>query len=210
MSSSESIAGMNDKREPNDNEVVISHASMEVPLERILLIRKDDCYCAIKFIRNWTEIDEDRMKLSEKTAAAGPVSKKFTEDAATKKYAIYESYYQGDGSGDFSKTNVIKIKETASLLPYKGSIRPFINQPGNPYVKCNSIKLTWGYKKKVYFSPPNKKGADYGFELAPTPWSDISQVNVFDPKVKWYKHEDNREWIYMPIDRLWGDQKTNE
>ncbi len=83
--------------------------------------------------------------------------------------------------------------------------RPFIYQPGDAYIKCGPIKLGWNYRAKVATMPPDKAAGDHGFELAPTPWTDISQVNVFDPRVKWYRYDEKRERVFIPIDKLWSE-----
>lgn len=207
MSVREGIAGMDDYREPKDSEIFIGHACIELPLERLLLIRKGSRYCAIKFIRYWMEVDEERKKMFSKDVAQGTFTARMIQDATMKRYAAYEAYYQGDGSGDFSKNNVTKNEDAASALPLTGPFRPFIYQPGNSFVECGPIKLTWQYKKMVCFGPPDKGRGDFGFELAPTPWVDISQMNVSDPRIKWYRDDDKRERVYMPIDSLWVDQK---
>jgi hypothetical protein len=179
-----SFAGMYEYLEPKAaNEVVIHGGGIEVPLERILLVRKDTHYCAVKFTRFWTLKDEEE------------------------KYAAYEVYYQGDGSGDFSRINVKKSENIASWFPFKGPFRPFIYQPGDCYVECGPFKLVWGYKKKVGFGAPDKGRGDFGFELAPTPWTHISQVNVFDPRVMWYRDDEKRERAFIPVDKLWNVKK---
>ena len=40
---------------------------------------------------------------------------------------------------------------------------------------------------------------------APTKWTDISQVIAFDPRLRWYRYDENREDTYIPIDQLWED-----
>lgn len=177
-----------DYLEPKDDEVAIHCGAIEIPLKRILLIRKDTHYCAVRFTKFWTE-KEKREK---------------------EKYATYEAYYQSDGSGNFSNKNVTKIDGKASWLPFKGPFRPFIYQPGDSYIKCGPYKLVWEYKKIVGFGPPDKGRGDFGFELAPTPWRDIKEVNVFDPRVKWYKNDEKRKRIFIPIDKLWEGTEEKE
>ncbi len=179
-----SLAGTYDYLEPKDNEVAIYFNCVEVPLDRILLIRKDLNYCALKFTKFWTEKD------------------------GKEKFAAYEVYYQGDGSGDFSNNNnMTKSEDVASAFPVKGPFRPFIYQPGNSYIKCGSYKLTWNYKKKVGVMPPDKGLGDFGFELSPTPWTDIKEVNIKDHRVKWYRYDEKRERVFILIDKLWQDNK---
>jgi hypothetical protein len=31
-------------------------------------------------------------------------------------------------------------------------------------------------------------------------------VNVFDPRVKWYRYDEKRERIFIHIDRLWENK----
>jgi hypothetical protein len=174
----EGIAGMANL-ELKANEVAIHHSGIELPVERILLIRKNSFYCAIIFTRFWTEKD------------------------GKEKYAAYKVYFQEDGTGDFSNKNVALSEGVASEMPLRGPFRPFIYQPGDSYVKCGPYRLTWAFKTFVGFMPPDKELGDFGFELAPTKWTDISQVNVFDPRLKWLRYDENRKRVNITVDELW-------
>jgi hypothetical protein len=206
ISAKEGIAGIYDYLEPKASEAVIDRGCVEVPLGTILLIRKDSHYCALKFIRYWTEIDEKQKEKNAPYEARGGIEAELARERYTKKYAAYEVFYQGDGSGDFLRNNVVKSEHIASWLPLKGPFRPFIYQPGDSYVKCGPYRLVWRYKKRVCFIPTGKGEGDFGFELAPTPWTEISQVNVFDPRVKWYRYDEKRERVFIPIDKLWENK----
>lgn len=191
-------AGAYDELQPKDNEVGIYYSGVAVPLNRIILIRKNAEYCAIKFIKVWTEFDEERYK-----TYTHHVDVELDKYYSTKKYADYEGYYQGDGSGSFTKTNVKITRETASWLPLKGPFRPFIYQPGRARVECGPYRLGWQYKTFVSSIPKGKYLEEHGFELAPTTWKDIKEINVFDPRVKWYRYDEKREKLFIPIDKLW-------
>jgi hypothetical protein len=206
ISAREGVAGMYDYLEPKANEVLIGHACIEVPLGNILLVRKDTHYCALKFTRYWTEIDEKQKEKNVPYEARGGIDAELARERYTKKFAAYEVYYQEDGSADFSRSNVVKSEHIASWLPLKGPFRPFIYQPGNSHVKCGPFRLVWAYKKSVCFIPSGKGEGDFGLELAPTPWTEISQVNVFDPRVKWYRYDEKRERVFIPIDKLWQNE----
>lgn len=134
-----SLADMYDYLAPKDNEVFIVHSCIEIPLGNMLLIRKDSHFCALKFTRVWTEQE------------------------GKEKYATYEVYHQGDGSGDFSKNNVTKSEGKASALPLRGPFRPFIYQPGDSFIKCGPFKLVWEFKKRVCLGPPDKGRGNFGF-----------------------------------------------
>jgi len=156
--------------------VLIGFESIAMPLGRIILIRKGQKYCAIKFIDTWlgeTEWDH---------------------------FSSYEYYYQGDGSGDFSKGNI--ISGTGEL--YFPRIRPFLNMLGyqkgrNTTIKCGGMKFEWIFIASLYLSKT--------YELAPTPWMNINEVNDQDPRIKWYKKDSHRKKLEVPIDQLWDDAK---
>jgi hypothetical protein len=62
----------------------------------------------------------------------------------------------------------------------------------------------------IYFFSLSQKDGDYGIELAPTKWTDISQVNVFDPRLKWYRYDEKRKDTFIPIDQLWENGKEEK
>lgn len=207
----ESIAGRYGFLEPGDNEVAISYCCVEIPLKRILLIRKDEYYYALKFTRNWTEADEkEKKELDEHYVSKGIINDEKASKFYNKKYAAYEVYYQKDGSADFSKNNILKKENTASWFPPKGPFRPFIYNSGDVHVKCGPFKLSWEYKNIVCGVPSGKDCGEYGFELAPTPWTDIKDVNAKDPRIKWYRYDEKRERVVIPIDKLWKDVENKE
>ncbi len=159
---------------------VVGPVALKVPLGRIILVRKDSEYCAIKFIQFWTGKTEEDW------------------------FASYESYYQGDKSGDFSRKTVEVRKEKLSSSKPRG-IGRFAFSFGNRDVLCGHIKLEWTDKGWVYFYGSDQREGDYGIELAAIPWTDISRVNVFDPRVKWYRYDPERKRVNIPIDKLLGD-----
>jgi hypothetical protein len=82
MGGEEMVAYGQETRPPGSDEVLIGPNAIIIPLGRILLVRKDLDYCGIKFTRFWTGKTLDDQ------------------------YAAYESYYQGDKTGDFSNSKV--------------------------------------------------------------------------------------------------------
>lgn len=190
----ETKASDQDVRKARDpNMLVIAPNAISIPVGRILLVCKESNYCAIKFTETWKG------------------------ESAEDSFAKYESYYQGDGTGDFSKDNA---KFNKALLAERAHI-PYIRifprlggypaGPENMQIKCGPIKLAWsGGWNWVYFNERTWKSGDHGIELAPTKWSDISQVNVFDPRLKWYRYDDKRKDMYIPIDQLWEDTENRK
>ena len=166
----------------DNNNVVIGPISLRVPLGHIMLVRKDSEYCAIKFTRFWTgKTAEDR-------------------------FAKYESYFQGDKSGDFLNMNVqVRKEELSSPKPW--GIGRFSFSFGNRNVLCGHIKLEWTGEGWVYFTGSDQREGDYGIELAATQWTNIVEVNVFDPRLKWYRYDPKRRKKHIPIDKLWEESK---
>ena len=169
-------------RPPGKNELYIGPNAIEMPLGRILLIRKDTDYCTIKFTNFGTGITEDDL------------------------FARYEAHYQGDKTGEFLKNNVqFKIHDLSSPKP-KWSILGHPIFTGDRNVLCEDIKLWWTGRGIVCFFGLGQKQGDYGIELAPTPWTDIKEVNVKDPQVKWYRYDEKRKKVLIPIDKLWEEK----
>jgi len=135
---------------PGPNEVRIAFSGVDMPPGRIPLIQKDKEYCALKFIQCWTEKE------------------------GKERFATYEVYHQGDGTGDFSNKNVKITQGKASILRPHGPFFPLLWQPGNPEVRCGSLRLAWDYRGFVCFYGRHDSPGEYGIKLAPTPWTDIS------------------------------------
>lgn len=77
---------------------------------------------------------------------------------------------------------------------------------GNQEVSCGPIRLRWLGGSLVYFYDKDRSAeGDYGIELAPTPWTELSQVNLSDSNIKWYKYQGDRPRVNIPIDNLWGN-----
>lgn len=153
------------------DEVLIAYSGVSMPLGRVLLAKNGPEYCAIKFTDTWLgESKHDH-------------------------YSSYEFYYQGDGSGDFSKSNV--ISGTGEL--YFPKIQPLIFDLGyskgsKKNITCGKMIYKWLFVATVLIDKN---------ELAPTPWTHIKDVNVNDPRVRWYKKDSDRKRVTVPIDQLW-------
>lgn len=180
------IASASDNEEtfvpPQSQEVHLAPNGVVMPLGRILLVRRGTEYCALKFIRFWTgKTERDR-------------------------YAEYESYCPREASDnpEFRAERVEKKRETASFSRLFGFGRLAFSL-GNKEVKCGSLRLFWSGKGAVYFFARDQSQGDHGIELAPTPWSDISQVNISDPNVRWYRYNETRKRVNIPVDKLWPD-----
>lgn len=150
---------------------------IEMPLNKIFLIHKGELYGVVKL----TKFRTGKNKKD--------------------KYASYRCWYQDDGTGDFSGKSVkFEDKEASSKL---FGIGRFSFNLGNEEIRCGAFRLWWWGKGMVYFFEKGQEFADYGIELAPTKWTDIKEVNVFDPRLKWFKYDKNRSRTDIPINSLW-------
>lgn len=118
------------------------------------------------------------------------------------KYADYESYFIGDF---LRKDSVVLGRHTASAK----FIMRFIFL-GNQEVICGPIRLFWSGGTTVYFYGKEQEEADYGVELAPTPWTQVSQIDLFDPRIKWFGYDGQRKRLNIPIDNIWSNFETNQ
>jgi tetratricopeptide (TPR) repeat protein len=163
-------------------EIQVAPNCVKMPLGRIMLVRKGSHYCAVKFTEGWTG------------------------ETIFDCFENYEAYDLGDGIGNPFDKSVLCEKGQLISRRYVG-IHHLIIPAGhqNEDLKCGPIKLFWTIGA-VYFCDlrKNPKKCDYSIELAPTKWTDISQVNLFDPRLKWYKDEDRKD-IFIRVDQLWED-----
>jgi hypothetical protein len=184
------IVNADESSQPMDKKVSIAPNAIGVPLGNILLMRKNNVYGAVRFTQCWTGKTEFEQ------------------------HAEYESFYQGDKSGDFSKSNVKYRKEEVF---YK---KPSFSIFGHPIsigdkkdIRFGPVELWWSALNCVafvYFNRHDKKQGDYyDIELAPTKWSKISEVNVFDRRLTWYRFDESRKRIAIPLDQLWDDEEDN-
>lgn len=172
------------------NNVIITPVAVNMPLGKILLVRRNSDYCAIKFTKIWSE---NATEVDSIFAARG-----------SDQYAMYDSYYQADKTGDFSKKNV-QFKKDKLSFPKPRGIGRFSFSFGNKDVRCGPFQLFWFGQGWIYFYGSGQKESDYDIELSPTKWTDIGQVNVSEPRLKWYRYDAKRQDTKIAIDELWKD-----
>ncbi len=114
-------------------------------------------------------------------------------------YTAYEFHYQGDGSGDFSKDTVESGTGELFFPKVRGWMGIPIISGAKDTIRCGGIKIKWFYIATVDFLKN---------ELAPTPWTSITQVNVHDHRIQWYQKDSKRKKRTIHIDRLWDDKEN--
>jgi hypothetical protein len=58
------------------------------------------------------------------------------------------------------------------------------------------------YPANVSVHTEGTKLGDHGIELAPTRWSAINEVNVSDPRLRWFRYDEKRKETYIPREDL--------
>ena len=183
-------AGENDLRKA----AVVFFASVAAPAGKFLLIRKGSDMCAVRFtsFRRGHDAKPPTLFWS----------------GAERKFAEFDWYYQGDGSGNFTDKNIQFGHTKLQLNPTWGYAHMTF-QTGQTAVKCGRIRLVWHYPYIVTIYPGGKLG-DFGFELAPTAWDKIDDVDAGSPLLKWYRYEEDRKPLVIPSNDLVGSEKTKK
>jgi len=147
-----------------------------MPVGRVLLISRDNFVGALKFLHN--------------------------EERPDGRYSKYEYF-------EYEKGGFMKVREgEISFKPSPGKGIFFHESPdklGAPLKLANfTLSAIAGGKEHstVYFwSKPSK--VDQRVRVAPTPWKEIGEVNLSDPRIRWFGHDDGRERRVIPIDKIW-------
>jgi hypothetical protein len=167
------------------NKVLIAPNAILMPPGKILLLRKETSgFGAIRFLNFWSgNTDDDR-------------------------YAEYESYYQPRLKDGHLGGQDLVVNKGKLSSPKPWGIGRLSFSFGKKEIRCGPVKLYWAGKGSVYFYSLNQKEGDYGIELAPTNWSDISEVDFSDSSIRWYRYDSARQRTTIFIDQFWPTDKN--
>jgi hypothetical protein len=173
------VMASGDKVETNQlsGEVVLAANCIKMPLGKILLARKDSSYCGVKLTKVWVEAEDDR-------------------------YAEYESYFEGVENGEFVAER-LKPRRGRLSFPKPRGLGRLAFSFGNRDIPCGTFKLAWYGDRWIYFSGTGQEQGDHGVELAPTGWTDTSQIDILDPRVKWYRYDEKRTDTVINLGEVW-------
>ena len=164
-------------------DAVVGYGRIAMPVGRIFLVRADLSYCAVRFTK-------------ERNTVADPEYS-----------AEYESWCQGDGTGDFSKPNVLFVKDKLWWKRPIGIGRLWLFTRQQNEIRCGGVTLEWWGRTTVQWIPKKTISKFQNILFAPTPWTSISQVDVNDKRIIWYEpgtvEGDRYRNISIPVDRLW-------
>ena len=104
--------------------------------------------------------------------------------------SAYESYFQGDGSGSFLNSSVIKRSGEIDIRSLRGTIHPLVWQPGQNklwvgswWFECSSPSLI------SMAGHPSSKGT--GYEFAATSAREITDIDISDRRLRWFRSDPN-------------------
>lgn len=149
-----------------------------MPVGRVLLISRDNFMGAVKFLQN--------------------------EERPDGIYSNYEYF-------EYEKSGFRKVREGKVLLKKPSSGKGIFfhhgpNEMAGPPLKLKNFSLfahaAGTDHATVYFSDARDK-PDLKVRMAPTPWRDISEVNLTDPRIRWFAYDNKESRKVIPIDKFW-------
>ena len=149
---------------------VISGGRVKMPVGAFLLVRKNGKVGAIRL----TKIDP---------AATEWVGK-----------STWESFFQPDGSGSLAAKNVIRRTGELDVQDLKGPGRGiYVYQPGVTDALVGKWKFSFGSPTMMSMSDSSfwTGVGDHGYEFAPTSACDLSEIDVNDKKLQWFRFDRN-------------------
>lgn len=146
------------------------------PKGKFLLIRRGSELCAV------------RITSYRRGHDATPRTFFHTGDETT--YAEYDWVFQEDGSSDLTKSNVESGHDELSRGAFVGVSFHLSMQLGNFKLECGEWELQWYFPTVVHFWPVAEPYQSEDFEMAPTNWAQISEIDLQNPRLRWYSYRD--------------------
>ncbi len=165
---------------------LIQTVSVSIPVGRFLLMRRDSDLCAIRFTAFHRGHD------------AKPQT--WFHSGHENFYADYEWYWP-EPNGNFRGPDIKKGHRTLRRGAIVGLLFLNLGVPlGTDDVECGSLTPIWFYPTGIGFT----KGPrfDHDLELAPTQWTELTQINLSDPKLKWYRYNEDQPDTFIPLKEL--------
>ena len=157
------------------DEFVVGPGQVLVPKGVFLLVRKGNKVGAIRFIsiEQGKEIGTGR--------------------------ATYESYFKGDGSTSFRSQSVHKQTGSIDLKPLKGIGRAAF-QFGKDKVRVGDWAFRSDSPGSIDMWPYRGAQKDYGYEFAPTSARDVTEIDLSDKRLRWFRFEKDSRVTLRVID----------
>jgi hypothetical protein len=157
--------------------VIVAENYVKVPIGSILLVRQNLKHGIVQFVSKRTgETKEDL-------------------------WIDYQSWY-------LDEANTIQPSTKGELVSRRWVKRfgRVFSGPAGPEKKriiCGPLTIFCD-RGATYFYDVGKQPSSAGeIELAPTKWTNINQVDVFDSRIRWYRYDPKRPRFEIRIDQLW-------
>jgi len=168
-----------------ENSAYVSPVEVAPPVGRILLMRRGEDLCTLRFTKFFRG----------KSTPMGL----FTYGGASF-YAEYEWQHLKLSNGNPVVTSIRLGNGKVSEKPGYG-IGVLVFGAGTRKVVCGPFELRWHYPINVTFFE-GAHARDYGIELAPTNWSKTSDLDLADPRLRWFGYNEQRRRSLIPIEDL--------
>ncbi len=167
--------------------VIIDSLSIKMTRGHFLLARKGADVCCMRFTNFYVTPDP----------AQQPGEMPYY-------YAEYEVYHRNDGRKKFDDGAAKRMRETLGMNPFIGGHGVLRPDPGPTQVRCGAHRFKWTYPTFVLMGTSlDPKRADSEVQLAPTPWTEIREVDASDQRLKWYRYDPNRGTFALRVHELW-------
>ncbi len=173
------ITAANAEQKLSKDEVGIASSCVVMPVGRVLLISRENFVGAVKFLQN----DE-------------------RSDGIYSKYEYFE----------YEKGRFKKVRESEVSLKKSSNNRGGIFFHGSPTelagppLKLRDFSLfaeAGGPDHATIYFANARYRPDLKVRMAPTPWKDISEVNLTDPRIRWFTYDKKESRKVIPIDKIW-------
>lgn len=163
--------------EPNKTPIaIIRNTAVELFSDNILLLRKDETICAVRFFRNKAN---NRLEHTESYATPNVSTPGTTYechcDSMSNKSATFSPSYHKQG--------YLRLGVRIGI----GRAQIAIGE--NDEVVCDTFTAMWSPPTKLnYFTLQDGNFTwDPKLEIAPTGWKDLKEVRIINPKVIWFR-----------------------
>ena len=155
-----------EKANDNSTDFIVGPRAVRLPVGRFLLVRKGHALGAIRFTNG--------------------------QHGESNSYgtASYESYFQGDGSGSFLASNVVKQSGEISLKPLTGIGRLSFGG-GKRRLRVGTWSFACHAPGWMNMWPFGEDERDQGFEFAPTAAQELAEIQVLDKRLQWFRYDSN-------------------
>ena len=118
--------------------------------------------------------------------------------------SVYESFFQGDGSGSLLGPKVERRTGELNLQPSKGPGRGiYVYKPG-PY-RASIGKWSFGFDGPSMMEMSDASFwagvGDHGYEFAPTSACNLSEIDPNDTRLRWFRFDRNAN-VNLPLAKL--------